>query len=154
MKIWLAAAAALILAAGVAHAGEDKAILVPVDGFLKATDNGDIDKALKFWGPDQAVLDEFAPYHWTGPRAVRTWWAGFVAQNKATGAKDAVMTRQGAPRIEQTGRHAYVVQRASVAFKVGGKPQRLDGVLTFALDRSGADWKIASFAWAGEGGGQ
>ena len=151
-RIIAAAAAAVILAGAVAARAEDNAaILAPVHGFLDATDKApDIDKAASYWTPSQSVVDEFAPYHWTGPKALRAWWAGFLEQNKKTGATDAVMTPDGPPRVEQTGRHAYVVQRASFGFKVKGQAMRLDGALTFALDRTKAGWKIAAFAWAGE----
>ncbi len=143
----LAAACALGMA-GQSVAEDNSAILKPVNGFIDATGAAaDIDRAASYWTANQSMLDEFAPYHWTGPNAVRTWWKGLLKDNKASGSSDVVVTATGAPRIQRSDRHAYVVQPAKVSFTTKGQHVALSGALTFALDRTKAGWKIASCAW-------
>ncbi len=150
MKLFVTAVvAAIALVSGTARAADDSALMTPVDGFLKATETGDIAAALKFCGPSQVMVDEFAPYHWSGPKAVRTWWAGFEKVSKAGGATDVTLTHGAPSRVEQDAHHAYVVLPTVIAMKIKGQPLKQDGVLTFALDRSAKGWKLAAVAWAG-----
>ena len=151
MKTIIAAAAAAftLSLAGQALAADDSAIMTPVNGFIEATGKAaDINRAASYWTANQSMVDEFAPYHWTGPNAVRNWWAGFLADSKKSGATDAVVVTTARPHILQTATHAYVVQPARVELKVKGKPVAINGLLTFALDRTKAGWKIASCAWS------
>ncbi len=151
MKAIIVATAALIAlaTAGPAPAADDSAIMKPVNGFIDATGKAaDINRAASYWTANQSMVDEFAPYHWTGPNAVRNWWAGFLADSKKSGATDAVVVTTARPHILQTATHAYVVQPARVELKVKGKPVAINGLLTFALDRTTAGWKIASCAWS------
>ncbi len=153
MKSFIVAAAIAtsLGSAGQALAADDSGIMKPVNGFIDATGKAaDINRAASYWTANQSMVDEFAPYHWTGPTAVRAWWAGFLADSKKSGATDAVVTSTAAPHIVQTPSHAYVVQPARVTLKVKGHPVREDGLLTFALDRTKAGWKIASCAWASQ----
>ena len=145
-----AAAAAFVLGlAGQTLAADNSAIMKPVNGFIEATGKAaDINRAASYWTANQSMVDEFSPYHWTGPNAVRAWWAGFLEDSKKSGATDAVVITTAPPHILQTATHAYVVQPASVRLKVKGKPVAINGLLTFALDRTKAGWKIASCAWS------
>ena len=150
MKIIIAAvvAACALSLAGQTLAEDNSGIMKPVNGFIEATGaTPNIDLAASYWTANQSMVDEFAPYHWTGPNAVRTWWKGLLKDNKANGSSDVVVAVTAAPRIQRSGRHAYVVQPSSVSFNTKGQHVSVTGALTFALDRTKAGWKIASCAW-------
>ena len=142
------AAACVLSLAGQSLAEDNSAILKPVNGFMDATGAAaDIDRAASYWTANQSMLDEFAPYHWTGPNAVRTWWKGLLKDNKANGSSDVTVTASASALVQHNDRHAYVVQPAKVSFTTKGQHISLTGALTFALDRTKTGWKIASCAW-------
>ncbi len=142
------AAACVLSLAGQSLAEDNSGIMKPVNGFIEATGAAaDIDRAASYWTANQSMVDEFAPYHWTGPNAVRTWWKGLLKDNKANGSSDVVVTSTAAARVQRSGLHAYVVQPANVSFNTKGQHVSVTGALTFALDRTKTGWKIASCAW-------
>ena len=146
----LAAAAALTLTAPCAMAEDDAALMKPIDGFITSTGQGKTVEAFGYFTPSQSIIDEFAPYHWSGPKAASTWWAGFLADSKTSGMTEADM-RLGQPkRILQSARHAYVVVPATLTFKLKGAAGHEDGVFAFTLDKTAKGWRIAAFSWAGE----
>ena len=148
--VTLAAAAAFALTGSCAMAEDNAALMKPIDGFIKATSQGRLAEAAGYFGPSQFIIDEFAPYHWSGPSAVKTWWAGFVADSKTSGMTDAVMTLGAPTRVLQTARHAYVVAPAVLTYKIRATPGRETGVFTFSLDKTGKGWRLAAMSWAGD----
>jgi ketosteroid isomerase-like protein len=147
----LGACCVLALTATAAQAANDAAVLACVNGFLDATAGSkpDIDKASRYWiSGEQTVVDEFAPYRWTGHRALRAWWTGVLAHNSKDPLTDMAMTRSP-PRVLEDGGHAYVVMPTRIQFKEKGQPHSLEGEQTFVLDHTAKGWKISSFAWSG-----
>ena len=145
--IAITALATALASAGAASAEDTSAVMAPVDGFLQAFNTHA--PLSPYFGPSQSVVDEFAPHHWTGPRAVRTWSAGWAAVCKAQGVTGEVGVRGAPTRIEQDARHAYVIVPIVFTYKVNGADGREDGVMSLALDHTTSGWKIAAFAWAG-----
>jgi hypothetical protein len=97
--------------------------------------------------PASTVVDEFAPYSWSGPDTCVRWSAAFkafMAQVKMTDPKGTVAPH---PFIDVTGNHAYVVAKVKFDAMLSGKPVSEDGTWTFVLAKSGASWKITSLAW-------
>lgn len=97
--------------------------------------------------PSSTVVDEFAPYSWSGPDACARWAAAFktfAAQAKLSGFKGTVAPK---PFTDVTGSHAYVVAQVTFAAMMSGKPMSETGTWTFVLAKSGSAWKITSLAW-------
>jgi len=98
---------------------------------------------------DAVIVDDFAPHLWKGAAACADWardLAAFDTANKVTG--DTVML--GAPwHVDVDGDAAYVVVPATDANNQDGKRVVTTGsVWTFALKKTAAGWRIASWAWA------
>ena len=144
-----AAAAALVLAFGGAAWSADDAtgVMAAINGFNDGLNTGKVPTA--YMTASQSVVDEFAPHHWSGPKAVETWWAGFGAYSQKTGMTEPAMKLAKPSRLEHGGGHAYVIVPSVFSFKQNGKPMHEDGQMTFALDHTKGEWKIASFVWSG-----
>jgi hypothetical protein len=95
-----------------------------------------------------SIVDEFAPYTWSGPAAPSRYVASlrsWAAANKLT----AVRVRIGEPRyFDVSGSASWASMPATYSFLANGRPAAEDGVWVFVLARTGAAWKIASVAWA------
>jgi ketosteroid isomerase-like protein len=97
--------------------------------------------------PSATVVDEFAPYSWSGPDACVRWAAAFktfAAQAKLSGFKSKVAPN---PFTDVTGGRAYVVAQVTFSAAMSGKPMSEAGTWTFVLVKSGAGWKAMSLAW-------
>ncbi len=93
------------------------------------------------------VVDEFAPYAWSGPDACVKWAAAFKAfatQYKMANFKAAVV---GTPFTDVSGTHAYMTARMSFHATMAGKPIPEEGTWTFVLTKAGGSWKITQQDW-------
>jgi ketosteroid isomerase-like protein len=98
--------------------------------------------------PPSAIVDEFAPYHWTGASANADWFAGLqksMAQEHSTG----IALKLAAPdQLSVNGDNAYAAFPTIITSKVHGKAMAEHGEFAFALDKSAGAWHITSWAWA------
>jgi uncharacterized protein DUF4440 len=97
--------------------------------------------------PSTTIIDEFAPYSWSGPDTCVRWAAAFkvfAAQAKLSGFKGTAAPK---PFIDVTGNHAYVVAKVTFDAMMSGKPMSEQGTWTFVVAKSGTGWKITSMAW-------
>jgi hypothetical protein len=93
------------------------------------------------------VVDEFAPYVWSGADACVRWAAGFKAfakQIKLTNFKATVAPK---PFTDVSGARTYLVARVTFAGLMDGKPIAEQGTWTFAVVKTGAAQKITALAW-------
>lgn len=97
--------------------------------------------------PSLTVVDEFAPYSWSGADACVRWSAAFKAwegQVKMSGAKGVVAPH---PFTDVTGSRGYLVAKVKFDAMLAGKPISEEGTWTFVLAKTGTAWKITSLAW-------
>ena len=97
--------------------------------------------------PSSTVIDEFAPYSWSGPDACVTWAAAFkvfAAKMKMSGFKGSVAPK---PFIDVSGNRAYVVAKVTFGAMMAGKPMSEQGTWTVVAMKSDGAWKITSLAW-------
>jgi hypothetical protein len=97
--------------------------------------------------PSTPIIDEFAPYSWSGPDTCARWAAAFkvfAAQAKLTGFKGVVAPK---PFIDVTGTKAYVVAQVTFTATMAAKPMSEQGSWTFVAAKSGTAWKVTSMAW-------
>ncbi len=149
MHARLLAAAAVLLLAGSAGAApaSDPPLMAPIKGFDDAVNTGKPLDSFLAPGP-QAVIDDFAPHRWVGAGAIKAWYADFAVFCRKQGITQPWVKAGPASHVEQDASHAYVVIPAVFTFRLKGKPQREEGTMTLALDRSSSGWKIAAFSWA------
>jgi len=117
--------------------------------FTAAVNAGNHQAAVAHFTPDASITEDVPPYRWQGPEAGAQWLLAMWENGQRAGLADIAMTLGAPTRVEVSGDHAYVVLPGALTFEVGGQPRRDDGVLTFALQKSGGAWLIGSLAWAG-----
>jgi len=129
--------------------GEKAAVMAPVKQFVDGFNKGDVKSALALCADESYIIDEFPPYQWSGAGACGHWANDNEADTKKNGVTDQVVTLGRPKHVDVTGDHAYVVVPVDYAFKQSGKPMKEAGsTLTIALQKSGNDWRITSWAWS------
>lgn len=93
------------------------------------------------------VVDEFAPYSWSGSDACVRWAAGFAAFAKQLGLTGFKATVAPKPFTDVTKKNAYVTARVTFDAMLKGKPISEAGTWTFVVVKDGTGWKITSMAW-------
>lgn len=152
LRVALLAAALL---AGVAATASAQPTPAPVDPALLALPStmstalvaGDTAVLRKSCAASAYVIDEFAPYVWSGADACARWAAAFkafAAKMKMGGFKATVSPN---PITDVSGSRAYVVAKVKFDGTMAGKPISENGSWTFVAVKSGAGWKITSLAW-------
>ena len=123
------------------------AIMQPITAVFNAGNSGNFKLLHAQYTPSSTIVDEFAPFEWTGANAQDRWFADF-----GKGAEEFKMTQiklvAGAPKYHYVaGTRAYVVVPATVSANISGKPYTESGTIAFTLRQVGADWKISGQAW-------
>jgi ketosteroid isomerase-like protein len=141
---------ALLTGAGLAHADsgvtEITAIIQHQASAIAAVDA----EALKTdWVEGGSIIDNFAPYYWTGPGFQAAWIKGFSDGVSQGGLKNLRVRVKKALQVLITGDAAYATCPVKVSWTAKGKRWNEDGIWTMALKQTDAGWRIVSWAWGG-----
>ncbi len=149
MRKLCVALAMAVLAAGPTFASEQTDVMVPVHQFVDGFNKGDTKAATAACADDLSIIDEFPPHEWHGAGAFSKWLEDFDADARVKGITDGFVTL-GKPRhIDVTEDRAYIVVPANYTFKMKGKPvKEIGSMLTLALRKGEAGWRITGWAWA------
>lgn len=121
--------------------------VVPVTAVIAAIKNDDAVAVSTLYSNDAVVVDERAPFEWTGSGAGARWlsasrdwskWSRRIAHFRAALANIQVDAGSG---------NAYVVVAGAFSSTDPKKPWEQHGTLTFTLRKSDGSWKISSQAW-------
>jgi hypothetical protein len=146
-RAYALAAMAMIFAAQVAHGG-NPAVEAPIRQMEAAFNKGDAKAAKAAHINAPTIVDEVAPYLWSGPKAFDTW-LGDLSKSEAAEGKTGGIVALGTPIRESIkGDKAYVVTPSTYTFKQKGKMMRETGTMTFALVSTKAGWKIQAWTWS------
>jgi hypothetical protein len=81
--------------------------------------------------------------------ACAKWISDYDADARKNGISDGVVTLSNPSHVDITADRAYVVIPADYTFKQKGKPVGETGsVITLAMQRSQAGWRITGWSWA------
>jgi hypothetical protein len=121
-----------------------------VRSFMDGFNSGDMAKSAAINSPSgTSIIDEFAPYTWTGPTAFDDWSAAFDADSKARGVTEPKVTL-GAPIVKNvTAGQAYLTYPSLYTYKLKGVSMRETGHVAIALRKEASAWKIAGWSWTG-----
>jgi|SRR5579871_196234 len=137
---------AAMLLTVVAAASEQSDMMAPVHQFVNGFNKNDVKMTVGACAGQTAIIDEFAPYHWSGCSA---WINAYHAWAKQNGITDGIVTFGEARRNEVVGDQAYVVVPAEFAFKQNGKPMKEAGAtLTVVLHKGASGWRITAWTWS------
>src|ERR1700680_17007 len=139
----------LAFAAGAAARSEQKAVMASVHQFIDGLNKGDAKTALAACASPASIIDGFPPHEWHGATACADWASAFAAFSKKNGLTDEIVTLGTPWHVDVTGDRAYVVVPVGFTYKQNGKPAMESGsVLTVALKKVAAGWRITAWAWA------
>jgi hypothetical protein len=147
-KILIALAVA-VLAAGPAAASEKTDVMVAVHQFVEGFNKGDTKTAAAACADQTSIIDEFPPHEWHGAGACSKWMDDYEADARKNGITDGIVTLSKPRYIDITADRAYVVVPANYTFKKKGKlVKEIGSMLTLALQKGEAGWRITGWAWA------
>jgi hypothetical protein len=149
-------AAALLLAAllasgaGPAKADPvDPAAMKPVDALIAGFNAFDETRLEDAFSGAPNIIDDVAPYNFSGAGAVKRWFAANTKVMKAAGMTGFRAVRAPHPSyFHRDGFLAYAVVPVTVSYAIKGVAQSERGDFTFALFfNEGLGWKIGSAAY-------
>jgi ketosteroid isomerase-like protein len=143
------AAFALVFAAaplGAAAAPADDA-KATVQRFVDGMNAGD-PRVLSNCASSTTVVDDMAPYVWSGPGGCAKWINDVIANMKDTGTTAIHATFDTATMADVHDKTAYVVYPAKFVMTVKGAQVTKTGVMTFVMDQGADGWKFTHITWA------
>ena len=148
-RLIVAFAFVFIVAAGSAAASDKLDVMASVHQFIDGFNKGDTKTALAACAAQTSIVDDFPPHAWQGPTACSDWANDFDADAKKQGITDPIVTLGKPWRVDVTGDRAYAVVPAKYTYKQHAKPVTESGaVLTVALQKVAAGWRITGWAWS------
>jgi len=130
----------------------DPAVEAPIHNMMDGFNAGDIAAVKAVHVASPIIVDNVAPFRWSGPNAFDSWVADLAKAEAAEGKTDGSVLF-GDPVDEVVdGDRAYVVTPSSYTFKQNGQTLRETGMVAFVLVKQGAEWKVESWSWASPAG--
>lgn len=126
----------------------DAAVEAPIKRMMDAFNKGDIAAVKAEHVAAPTIVDNVAPYVWSGPGAFDRRVADMAKAEAAEGKSDGVVTFAPVVDTQVDGNRAYVVTRSSYRYKERGRPMAESGYTAFVLVKDGGDWKVESWSWA------
>ena len=123
-------------------------VMATVNAALRAAQFGDVRKLRNQYAAGCVFIDEFAPFHWSGPNAIDDYLASAARMYKETQHGEVRMTVRPPTYVYVSGDDAYLVEPLSEKATVRGKVYKSAGFLTFTLARINYVWKITSQTWS------
>ena len=141
------AALSTATAAGAANAQ----LQAPINQFIDSFNKGDVKGAAAAnLATGVSIIDEFPPHFWQGPKAFASWVDDLTKNDKAAGITEEKVTLGAVTREVLSGDTAYVVMAATYTYLEKGVPMTEPARMAYALKKTDAGWKIASWTWAGD----
>ena len=124
----------------------DDAMMVPVRAVAAFMATLDDTHLADCFAIDVVIVENFAPYVFRGADAVGRWRAGF--REHAATLTGLVVTFGAAQDFSADGDTAYFVLPTTWTGRTRGRPFEEKGGWAFVLERNGARWRVACYAWA------
>ena len=149
MNPMLCAATALLVASSVsAQATPADDAVRAVTTWLDKFNAGDMNAFYSAHSASPTIIDEFAPFAWTGKDAPHVWAKAFETDAKAHGISYPRMDYAAPIRAESDGTSAYIVLPTVYRIKQNGRSMSAAGTMTFVMMHGADGWKIASWTYA------
>jgi ketosteroid isomerase-like protein len=114
------------------------------DGF----NSNDIEASRAVCAPDAVVLDDFPPHVWQGTDACGQWLKGYRAYAVKASVTDGKIAIGVPTHLDVESSFAYLVVPVTLSYNKGSEPIKENGVITMALHKGDAGWRITGWAWA------
>ena len=123
--------------------------LSAVRAFIDEVNRGSIPAALARLTADVCIVEDIAPFRWTGPEAGGQWLAAMAANAERLGVTAIAMNPGEPDRVEVEGTDAYCIRPGRVTLDGPEVALAEDGLLTFVMRADGGEWRIAALTWSG-----
>ena len=121
---------------------------------IDAANANDAAKFSGFYTDDAVVIDESAPFRWTGADAGVKWWQHVQRTLAAGGATlHATIEAPTEYRVDNEGDDAYLIEPLTVTVASGGPAHAEHGTQTYTFHKANGTWKISSATWTTKGPG-
>ena len=130
-----------------------KGVLLAINQGIEGVAEANIKMLSAAMTSDATIIDEFAPYQWTGADSVGRYTAALKAWLVASNIRDLHVTAEEPRFWDVTSSSAWVSVPATFTFVQGNQPSTESGEYTIVLRKIGSDWKIKSDVWAPTGSG-
>jgi hypothetical protein len=148
-----------VLACGLITAGAARAddidftaITAPAHRLIEAINHPSAKPPAHVFTKDAVVLDDFAPYHWSGKTNGKLWYGALVGTtpeaSKAFADMQAVLSVEAPKFARVTGDAGYYVLPATFLFTDGGKRVHQTGQWVINVKKVGGEWLIDGHAFA------
>ena len=140
-------AAASLLPALAASPAPSAAVMQPVQNAIASLNTSSPKPLAGIYASNATIVDEFAPYSWSGSNAGQNWYGDFVKFAKSIHLTNAKGTLLKPTAFSQSGDRAYLVVPVNFGGRMAGKPIMEHGTWTFTLQRAGSSWRIVTQSW-------
>jgi hypothetical protein len=140
--------ATLLLAAPV-HAGPAEDATAAVTSVLDRFNAGDIEAFFQAHQEGAIIVDEFAPYIWTGSGSAQRWAGDYMRDAEARAISEGRIDYSAPIQANSDGTSAYIVLPTTYRFLQRGVRMAGRGSMAFLMTRVGTNWKIASWTYSG-----
>jgi hypothetical protein len=145
----LASALALTLCSQARAAGPDPGMRAAVNDFVAAMNAGG--DAAASCASRTTIVDDFAPYVWSGPGACAKWLAAFAQLTAAMGVTNVKVSLGKTLYADGDAAHGELVIATRFTGLVKGKTLLEAGAWTFVLADASGSWKFSAIAWSHTG---
>lgn len=139
----LALTSSFVSAAG---AAPDPKMRAAVDGFIAALNTGG--PAAASCAPSTTIIDEFAPYAWSGPGACAKWLAGYDQVVKSMGMIDVKAIGGKTLYTDGGATLGEIVVATKFTAMMKGKSVWETGAWTFVMSKLHGTWKFTAVGWS------
>jgi hypothetical protein len=138
-----------LLVAAPAQAGPAEDATSAVTRILDRFNAGDIEAFFQAHQDGAIIVDEFAPYFWSGSGSAQRWAGDYARDAAARGISGGRVDYSAPIAAGSDGISAYIVLPTIYRFVQRGARMAGRGSMTFVMTRVGTDWKIASWTYSG-----
>lgn len=118
--------------------------------FIEEVNGGNIPAALARLTAEVCIVEDLAPFRWSGPTAGGEWLAAMAANGERMGVSAIVMTPGEPRRVEVEGEHGYCIIPGRVTLQGPDVSLAEEGLITFAMRAEGGRWMISALTWTGD----
>jgi hypothetical protein len=153
MRVWPSIlCVCVVLAALPGRAAADDAsalgLLQPIDLLVASANSGLPSGVVAAYVPSPTIVDEFAPFRWSGEKASARWLSDFVSATRSQGMTRLNLQRHAPSYMRVNGTRAWVIVPMDLTFYMKRKRLKEEGAWTFVLAWAGNAWHIDSSSWA------
>jgi hypothetical protein len=116
---------------------------------VDAVNRGDCGEAASYFNAEPLIIEDIAPFQWSGASAVADWLSAMGANAASLGASLIEMTLHSVERLEIQANCSYAWFPGTLRMSVTGGELHAKGVLTLVLVKDSSCWLIDTLVWSG-----